>query len=102
MGLSFFNARRAKQKVKNASIDATETLSYAKDEALLPPQGEESLSLDPQPIENLEVQSSEDREEQVQEAETGEATKPVEPTETVEQKISDAEKIKNAKNKNKK
>lgn len=95
MGLSFFNARRAKEKEKqklSASIDSAETLINAKDDASLPLNEEEGLSLDPQPIEDVQVIS----EEELEETEKEETEKA--PKETTK-KVSDAQKIKNAKQK---
>ena len=77
MGLSFFNQQRARQKVKNSSSDITrDILSVAKDVAPSSIVGEESPSLDLKPIEDVTIQQEE-----------------------IKPKISDAQKIKNAKNK---
>lgn len=77
MGLSFFNQQRARQKVKNSSSDITrDILSVAKDVAPSPIIEEESPSLDLKPIEDVTIQQEE-----------------------IKPKISDAQKIKNAKNK---
>lgn len=93
MGLSFYNQRRAKEKQKlSASIDNAETLIDAKDEtASLPQQEEEGLSLEPQPIEDIqEIKETE-------ESKAEEAQKEAQKEET--KKVSDAQKIKNAKQK---
>lgn len=98
MGLSFFNARRAKEKEKqklSASIDSAETLINAKDNAPLPRQEGEELSLDPQPIEDIQVTS----EEKLEETETEKEEKEKAPKEETTKKVSDAQKIKNAKQK---
>ena len=123
MGLSFFNQRRAKEKQKlSASIDSAETLIDAKDEnASLPQQEEEGLSLDPQPIENVVVEDQAQDEQTAQETEipTAEELEQIQVPENAEEiieqeakeleqqaivkveetKISDAQKIKNAKQK---
>ena len=92
MGLSFFNARRAKEKEKekqklSASIGSAETLIDAKDEtASLASQEQEGLSVEPQLIEDVvPVQEQTQEEVQAPKKET--------------KKVSDAQKIKNAKQK---
>lgn len=120
MGLSFFNARRAKEKEKqklSASIGSAETLIDAKDEtASLAPQEQEGLSLEPQPIEDVvpvQEQTQEPCEETQEVIEETQEPEQVEPQEQEEietqeevqapkeetKKVSDAQKIKNAKQK---
>lgn len=112
MGLSFFNARRAKEKEKqklSASIGSAETLIDAKDEtASLASQEQEGLSLEPQPIEDVvpaQEQIQEPCEETKKVIEEVQETEQVEPQEEVQapkeetKKVSDAQKIKNAKQK---
>ena len=107
MSLTFYNQRRAKEKEKqklNASIDNAETLINAKDDASLPHQEEEGSSLEPQPIEDIQI-TSEENENDEQEEEKGEEQDGLQEQEEEKvqieetKKVSDAQKIKNAKQK---